>query len=191
MEETPLRVGIAGTGFIGRIHARAALRAGGRLIGVAASTRARGAEAAAELGAERAFDSAEELVGSDAVDVVHICVPNHLHAPLAEAALAAGNRVICEKPLAVDAESAASLVSAAGSAGAPGFVPFVYRYYPTLREARERVRGGAAGTIRLLHGTYLQDWLLAPEDSNWRVDAGLGRSVARVCGHRLPLVRPR
>ena len=186
MEETPLRVGIAGTGFIGRIHARAALRAGGRLTGVAASTAARGAEAATELRAERAFESAEALVVSEDVDVVHICVPNHLHAPLAEAALAAGKRVICEKPLAVDAEAASSLVAAARSAGAPGFVPFVYRFYPTLREARERVRGGATGTIRLLHGTYLQDWLLEPEDSNWRVDADLGgpsRAFADIGSH--------
>ena len=184
--EPQLRVGIAGIGFIGRIHARAALRAGGRLAGVAASSPARSADAAAELGAERAFDSAEELVASDDVDVVHICVPNHLHAPLAEAALAAGKRVVCEKPLAVDAEGAASLVAAARAAGAPGFVPFVYRYYPTLREARERVRSGATGAIRLLHGTYLQDWLLAPEDSNWRVDAGLGgpsRAFADIGSH--------
>jgi predicted dehydrogenase len=179
-------VGIAGTGFVGRIHARAALRAGGTLAGVAASTPDRGAEAAAELGAEQAFDSAEELVVADGIDVVHICVPNHLHASLSEAAMAAGKRVICEKPLAVDSAGAAGLVAASARAGAPGFVPFVYRYYPTLREARDRVRGGATGKVRLLHGTYLQDWLLTPEDSNWRVDAGLGgpsRAFADIGSH--------
>ena len=53
-------------------------------------------------------------------------------------------------------------------------MPFVYRYYPTVREARERVMSGETGSIRLLHGTYLQDWLLRPDDDNWRVDEALG-----------------
>ena len=65
-------------------------------------------------------------------------------------------------------------------------VPFVYRYYPTVREARERVRAGVAGPVRLLHGSYLQDWLLRPEDDNWRVDAELGgasRAFADIGSH--------
>jgi predicted dehydrogenase len=185
MEETPLRVGIAGTGFVGRIHALAARSAGGHLVGVAASTPESAGAAAEVLGAERPFDSAEELVESADVDVVHICVPNHLHVPLTEAALAAGKRVICEKPLAPDGDSAARLADAASrSQGA--FVPFVYRFYPTVREARERVRQGAIGAVRLLHGTYLQDWLLDPADDNWRVDAELGgpsRAFADIGSH--------
>jgi predicted dehydrogenase len=185
MEEIPLRAGIAGTGFVGRIHARAARNTGADLAGVAASTPERAREAAAELGAERAYDTADELVAAPDIDVVHICAPNHLHVPLAEAAIAAGKRVICEKPLALDADSAARLAEAAGPSGG-GFVPFVYRYYPTVREARERVRGGALGAIRLVHGTYLQDWLLGADDDNWRVDAGLGgasRAFADIGSH--------
>src|ERR671917_280497 len=119
-ERSPLRVGVAGTGFVGRIHAAAARAAGARLIGVAASTPERSREAAAALGAD---------------------------------ALDAGKRVICEKPLAPDAASAARLAEAAFTVGG-GFVPFVYRYYPTVREARERVRAGAVGRVQMLHGTY-------------------------------------
>ena len=65
-------------------------------------------------------------------------------------------------------------------------MPFVYRYYPTVREARERVRTGATGPMRLLHGSYLQDWLLRPEDDNWRVDEHLGgasRAFADIGSH--------
>ena len=65
--------------------------------------------AAAEIGAERAFASAEELVASDEIDVVHVCTPNHLHLPLARAALEAGKHVVCEKPVALDAAGAAEL----------------------------------------------------------------------------------
>ncbi len=65
-------------------------------------------------------------------------------------------------------------------------VPFVYRYYPTVREARERVSSGQTGEIRLIHGTYLQDWLLRSDDANWRVDERLGgasRAFADIGSH--------
>jgi predicted dehydrogenase len=181
-----LRVGIVGTGFIGAVHARSATLAGGRLVGVAASTPDRSAQAAAALGAERAYDSGAALVEADELDVVHICTPNHLHAPLAEAALAAGKHVVCEKPLAVSASQAQSLVDLADGTDRQAAVPFVYRYYPTVREARARVRDGASGQVRLIHGTYLQDWLLRPEDDNWRVDGDLGgasRAFADIGSH--------
>jgi predicted dehydrogenase len=171
-----LKAAIAGTGFIGRVHARSARLAGAQLAGVAASSPESARAAAAALGADRAFDSAEEMVRDPGVDVVHICTPNHLHLPLAEAALAAGKHVICEKPLALDAAGAQRLVHAASDSGLHAGVPFVYRFYPTVREARERVASGQTGPLRLLHGTYLQDWLLRPGDDNWRVDERLGGS---------------
>ena len=102
MSPGEVRAAIAGTGFIGSVHARSSRLAGARLVGVAASSPERATLAAAALGAERAFESAEELVQAPDVDVVHICTPNHLHLPLTEAALAAGKHVICEKPLALD-----------------------------------------------------------------------------------------
>ncbi len=171
-----LRVGIAGTGFIGGVHARSARVAGARIAGVAASSSATSEAAARTLGAERAFASAEELVADPSIDVVHICTPNHLHVALAEAAIAAGKHVVCEKPLALDAATAARLVAAAETAGVQAAVPFVYRYYPTVRQARELVVAGSTGPLTLLHGSYLQDWLLRPGDDNWRVDAELGGS---------------
>ncbi len=182
----PLRVGVIGAGFIGAVHARSALLAGGRVTGVAASTLRSSEEAAARIGAERAFESAEALVESPDVDVVHICAPNHVHVPLALAALQAGKHVICEKPLALDAAGAAALVEAAAESGLQAAVPFVYRYYPMAREARARMLGGSSGRLRLLHGTYLQDWLSLPADDNWRVDEELGgasRAFADIGSH--------
>jgi predicted dehydrogenase len=182
----PLRVAVAGVGFIGAVHARSARLAGARLVGVAASTPERSEAAAAQLGAERAYPSAEALATADEVDVVHICTPNHLHVPLAEAALAAGKHVVCEKPLALDAASARRVVRLAEESGRLAAVPFAYRYYPTVREARERVRTGATGPLWLLHGTYLQDWMLRPDDDNWRVESDLGgasRAFADIGSH--------
>ena len=181
-----LRVGIAGTGFIGGVHARSARLAGARVVAVASSSPESAAAAAAGLHVERALPSADELVHDPEVDVVHICTPNHLHRPLAEAALAAGKHVVCEKPLALDAAGAALLVAAAADSTRQAAVPFVYRFYPMVREARERVRAGETGAVHLVHGTYLQDWLLRPEDGNWRVDEALGgasRAFADIGSH--------
>jgi predicted dehydrogenase len=153
---------------------------------VSASTPESARRAQQALGAERAFDSSEQLIADAGVDVVHICTPNHLHVPLAQAALAAGKHVICEKPIALDAAGAQALVAAAKGSASIASVPFVYRYYPTVREARERVRTGLTGPLRLLHGSYLQDWLLRPDDDNWRVDDHLGgasRAFADIGSH--------
>lgn len=168
------RSGIVGAGFIGEVHARAVRSAGGVLTAVAGRDPRSSEAAAGRLLAGRAAVSPEELIEADDVDVVHICTPNHLHAPLAERALAAGKHVICEKPLTTDVDSSRKLAALAAGSALVAAVPFVYRFYPTVRDARGRVRRGDLGPIRLLHGSYLQDWLSRPEDRNWRIDAGLG-----------------
>ena len=147
--------------------------------------------AAERIGAEFAADSVEDLLAADDVDVVHVCTPNATHAPLVRAAIAAGKHVVCEKPLAVDAAEAAELVALAAEAGVTATVPFVYRFYPTVREARARVADGTAGPVRLLHGSYLQDWLAEDTDDNWRVDAAAGgasRAFADIGVHWCDLV---
>jgi predicted dehydrogenase len=169
-----LRAGIVGAGFMGEVHARGVRAAGGVVARVAASTPERSAAAATRLGAEGAAESAGELVTADDVDVVHVCTPNALHAPVAEQVLAAGKPVVCEKPLATTVEDARRLTAQAEKLSLVATVPFVYRFYPTVREARARIAAGEAGPLRLLHGTYLQDWLSKPLDSNWRVDPELG-----------------
>ncbi|MGY1590623.1 Gfo/Idh/MocA family protein [Geodermatophilus sp. SYSU D00708] len=170
----PLRFGIVGTGFMARVHAHAVRAMGGVVSAVAGSSAARAEEAAPLLHAERAAASVEELVGSGDVDVVSVCTPNHLHLPMAEQALAAGRHVVCEKPLAMTTDDAERLAELAAGTARVHAVPFVYRYYPTVREARERIARGEAGRLWLLHGSYLQDWLAAPGATNWRVDPALG-----------------
>ncbi|MCU0281573.1 MAG: Gfo/Idh/MocA family oxidoreductase [Acidimicrobiia bacterium] len=184
-------VGVIGAGFIGRVHARSAKLAGGRLVGVVGSSPDRTRELAAEFGTDPAVSSAEDLISHPEVDVVHICTPNYLHVPLAEAALRAGKHVVCEKPLAVEAAGAARLVRLADEAGLVAAVPFVYRFYPTVREARARAERGDLGSVRLIHGSYLQDWLMEAGDYNWRVDAGFGgasRAFADIGSHWCDLV---
>jgi predicted dehydrogenase len=82
-------------------------------------------------------------------------------------------------------------VRASEDAGRVATVPFAYRYYPMVREARGRVRSGATGDVRLIHGGYLQDWLLGATDDNWRVEAELGgasRAFADIGSHWCDLI---
>ena len=99
---------------------------------------------------------------------------------------------MCEKPLAVGTR--AGRRADRGRRRAPAAiatVPFVYRFHPVVREARARVRAGALGAVRLIHGGYLQDWLASADDDNWRVDAELGgpsRAFADIGSHWCDLV---
>ena len=171
---TSYRAGIIGTGFMGEVHARAIRVNGGEVAGVVASSERRAAIAAHTLLATRGYADVEELLADDAIDVVHICTPNYLHYPLAMRAIEAGKHVVCEKPLATNPKDAVRMAEAVAEKGLVGTVPFIYRFHPMVREAREMVRSGGLGRVVLAHGSYLQDWLSGAEEDNWRVDARLG-----------------
>ncbi|WP_100444008.1 Gfo/Idh/MocA family protein [Glycomyces xiaoerkulensis] len=172
---TIYRAAIIGTGFMGRVHSHAITAAGGEITGISGSSPDRARQAADALRAPQIFDDADEAIA--AADVVHVCTPNHLHAPIALAAIEAGKHVVCEKPLATDADTARAMTDAAEAAGVVAAVPFVYRFHPMVREARARVAAGGVGRLTLAHGSYLQDWLLHPGDDNWRVDADKGGAL--------------
>lgn len=184
-------IAIVGTGMIAAVHRRAALLAGADIRGVAASSPQRALEVAQSWGVPRAYRDIEEVVADPQVQVVHICTPNHLHHPMVQAALQAGKHVVCEKPLATTLEDAQALAALAASTGLIATVPFVYRYHPVVREARARIAQGELGPLHLIHGSYLQDWLLDPASNNWRVDPALGgtsRVFADIGSHWCDLV---
>lgn len=187
----PLGVAIVGTGMIGAVHRRAAVLAGAVVRGVAASSPERAQDVARSWGAGRGYAGIEEVIADPQVQVVHVCTPNHLHRAMAQAALEAGKHVVCEKPLATTLEDARALAELAASSGLVATVPFVYRYHPVVREARARIAQGELGPLRLIHGSYLQDWLLDPASNNWRVDPALGgasRVFADIGSHWCDLV---
>ncbi|MGW4433549.1 Gfo/Idh/MocA family protein [Streptomyces tendae] len=164
-----LRVAVIGAGFMGAVHARSAVTAGAEVMGVVGSTPAKGRAAAEAFGAGRGFDSVEDVL-RQGVDVVHVCTPNATHARFARAALAAGVAVVCEKPLATDVTTARELAALAAERGVITAVPFVYRYYASVREARARLARPGHRPPWLIHGSYLQDWLADAQATNWRVD---------------------
>lgn len=185
----PLRVAILGAGLIGAVHLRSARAAGAQVVGVLASSVQRSLAAAESWQVGVGYPDLDAVLGDDSIDVVHVCTPNVLHVEQAIGALRAGKHVVCEKPIATSATDAQRLAQAA--AGRTLTVPFVYRYHPMVRELRARVAAGDFGRWQLLHGSYLQDWLLSPETTNWRVDPALGgasRAFADIGSHWFDLV---
>lgn len=186
-----IRAVVVGTGMIGAVHVAAVRAAGGELAGVVASTPERGAQVAKAWHVPARHPDFESVLADDGVDVVHVCTPNALHVRQVEAALAAGKHVICEKPLATSAAEAERLTRRAEEAGLMLAVPFVYRYHPLVREIRERRLRGEFGAWQLIHGSYLQDWMLSENAMSWRVDPTVGgpsRAFADIGSHWCDLV---
>ncbi|MFG3254565.1 Gfo/Idh/MocA family protein [Streptomyces sp. NPDC048172] len=182
---------VVGAGMIARVHVRAIRAAGAEVRGVVASSPERGTRTAKEWGLPHGYPDLAAALADDTVGVVHVCTPNALHAAQAEAALRAGKHVVCEKPLATSAADAARLAAVAEETGRVLAVPFVYRYHPLVREIRARAQAGEFGAWQLLHGSYLQDWMLDPGAGSWRTDPGLGgpsRAFADIGSHWCDLV---
>jgi predicted dehydrogenase len=189
--EAPIRAGLIGGGFMGEVHSRALRAQGATVVGIASSSAASAALAAARLGITTAHPDVESLLADDSIDVIHVLTPNSTHHALAAAAIEAGKHVVCEKPLATTVEDAAELTAAAARSGVVAAVPFVYRFHPLVRELRDRVATGATGRLLSVQGSYLQDWLLEQSDDNWRVDAregGESRAFADIGSHLCDLL---
>ena len=167
-----LNAGVIGLGFIGEVHVRAIRAAGGVVHSIAAATLEESVKAATILGVANAV-TPEAMFADPTIDVIHICTPNIFHADLAEKALRAGKSVICEKPLAISVDDAEKLVELASDNHAVATVPFVYRYHPSVVEARERIKN-LKEQLNMLHGYYLQDWLSREQTINWRIDPSVG-----------------
>src|SRR5581483_6967239 len=97
----------------------------------------------------------------------------------------------CEKPLAMNTRESATLIDLTKNQKRVAGVAYNLRYYPLCHEARSIVQRGLIGEPRLIHGSFLQDWLLYATDWNWRLEPDLGgdmRAVADIGTHWMDLV---
>ena len=186
-----LRAAVIGIGFVGRAHVEALRRLGVPVAGILGSSLNRTKDSANSLRLGRAYGSLEELAGDKEVDVVHICTPNYLHHEQASALLNAGKHVMCEKPLAMNVSESSALIETTRRKNRVGGVTYNLRYYPLCQEARAMVKRGLIGEPRLVHGSFLQDWLFYRTDWNWRLEPHLGgelRAVSDIGTHWLDLM---
>ena len=184
-------VAVVGAGFIGPVHAEALRRLGLRICGILGCDDSESQRAAQSLGLPKAYASLDEVLADPAVQSVHLAVPNVLHYEFAKRAILAGKHVLCEKPLAMNAQQSAELVELARGKRQAAGVCYNIRFYPLNLEARERIARGDLGRIFAVNGSYAQDWLLNDTDYNWRVLADQGgslRAVADIGTHWMDLV---
>lgn len=185
-------VAVVGTGFIGPVHVEALRRLGFQVVGILGSSPERGSARAREMGVSKAYASLAELLADPAVDSVHITTPNKTHFQMSRDALLAGKHVVCEKPLAMNAEESRQLVElAAAHPSQVAAVNYNIRFYPLALQAYDMIRAGEIGDVLSVQGSYTQDWLLLPTDWNWRLvpeEGGELRAVADIGTHWLDLV---
>ncbi|NMA08287.1 MAG: Gfo/Idh/MocA family oxidoreductase [Clostridiales bacterium] len=188
-----LRAGVIGLGYIGASHIESIRRLGfAELAGVADVNYAFAAKKADALGIEHVYQDVDALLSDPGVDIVHNCTPNNLHAELNERILKAGKHLLSEKPLARTSEETGRLVKLSQGLDLAAGVNFNYRMNPMVQDLRGRVKRGELGDITLVHGCYLQDWLLYDTDYNWRIEpevCGASRCVADIGSHWMDAVQ--
>ncbi len=194
MTKPKLRIGLIGSGFMGKAHA----------FGYATATRVfdlpyelelhtiadiddeAAAKAASALGFARATSDWRSLVVDPAIDVVNITAPNALHKEMALAAIAAGKHVYCEKPLAPLAIDAREMAEAAEAAGVKTQVGFNYLCNPMLGLAREMIAAGELGEIRGYRGVHAEDYMAdSAGPFTFRHDPAGGGALADIGSHAL------
>jgi len=194
-------VGIIGFGFMGRAHSYGHVNlplfydpppCRTRLIGVATS-RSETAEAAQRaLGFEVATTDWRELIDRDDIDIIHVCTPNKFHKDQVLAALAAGKRVYCDKPLCTTRAEADEIAAALPAAGVTHQMVLHNRFFPATLRAKQLVESGFVGDVLALRGAYLHSGSADPSaPMKWKLDPDLsgGGVLLDLGSHALDLIQ--
>src|SRR5205823_3615389 len=160
--ERRFRVAVAGL-RVGREHVVAlAKHPAVKIRAVCDAVEERAREMAAAFRVPAIYADYEAMLAQEELDGVCIATPNHLHAPMIRAAMRRGLHVMCEKPLALDADEARDLLAQARAAGLTHATNFSNRPNPAVHYVQEQLAAGVLGRIYEVHLTYLQDWLSEP-----------------------------
>ena len=188
-------VAVIGAGMAGRSHAHAYRTAQTvfgadappvRMVAIADLNTDFANHTRDRYGFERAESSWQAIVDADDIDAVSIVVANHLHREIAEALLAAGKHVLCEKPLASSIEDAESMVEAADASGLVAACGFSYRRSPATSAIGEQIKTGALGEIAHFNGRYWCDYSADPDaPTSWRYEGPLGSGALADLGSHL------
>jgi len=194
-----LGIGLIGTGFMGRAHALAFHNAKAvfdlplnlTLAALADADPQRARQCAQSWGFATAHGDWQQLIDDPKVNLIAITTPNHLHFPMAMAALAAGKPVYCEKPLAVSLEQAEQMRQAAKAAGVVTRVGYNYQHNPIIQLARNMIQRGELGQIISFQGEFSEDFMADPSSPwSWRCEAAhAGGALADLGSHLLAMAR--
>ena len=171
----PVNWGIISTALIGTAKVIPAMQKSKhcRIQAIASRDLALAKKWAKELGIPKAYGSYEELLADREIEAVYNPLPNHLHVPWSIKAAEAGKHVLCEKPIALDAKEAEQLVAARNRTGKLITEAFMVRSHPQWLRARELVRQGKIGELRVVQGLFTY-FLTDPENVRNKADIGGG-----------------
>jgi predicted dehydrogenase len=147
------------------------------VIGIASRTPQKAAEFAARQGIERGFGSYEALLECNDIDAVYIALPPSLHYDWARRAIEAGKHVLCEKPLAENAQRAEELMRFAREHGRVLVEAIHVRYFDSLRRQRELVVGGELGRLLRIESCFRTPYTPMAKD-DFRLNFELGGGAA-------------
>lgn len=152
-----VRWGILGAAKIGITKVIPAMQRGehSEIVAIASRDLDKARRAATSLGIARAYGSYEELLADQEVEAIYNPLPNHLHVPWSLKSLQAGKHVLCEKPIALTAREAQSLVDAAKNFPRLKVMEaFMYRFHPQWQRALQLVRDGKIGAVRTIQSFF-------------------------------------
>ena len=152
----PVRWGVLSTAKIGLQKVIPAMQGASscEIVAIASRSHDRARRTAQTLGIPRAYGSYEDLLADPEVEAVYNPLPNHLHVPLSIQAARAGKHVLCEKPIALNAKEAETLMEARDQTGVLIQEAFMVRYHPQWLRVRDLVRSGAIGRLRSIQGFF-------------------------------------
>ena len=186
---TTLNVGMIGYGFMGRAHSNALLQVS-RFFDLRHKPVLKACcgrdpvklKAFAEAWGYEAMETDwRRIIELKDIDLIDVCVPNHLHHDIVIAAAEAGKMVACEKPLAMNAVEAQAMVAAVEKSGRPGMVMFNYRRVPAIALIKQIIDENRIGRPFHYRATYDQDYTISPDVPQggralWRLDANIAGS---------------
>jgi predicted dehydrogenase len=180
-----LRIGLIGTGFMGRTHSNGYNRVDNffpelQYSPVLKAVCSRNKEKVQAFADQWGYESIETdwkaLIARNDIDAVDICTPNDMHAEIAIAAAKAGKMILCEKPLARSLSESKGMVDAVEKAGVNNTVWYNYRRLPAVSLAKQIIDSGKLGKIFHYRANFLQDWTISADvpqggTAAWRLDA--------------------
>jgi len=182
MSDGTVRWGVISTARIGAKAVIPAIQASsnGEMVAVASRKEARAESFAEEHGIATAFGSYQDLLDDAGIDAVYNPLPNSLHKDWTIRAAEKGKHILCEKPLALNAEECREMAAAAEANGVKLMEAFMYRFHPRTEKIVEMVRDGALGDLKQIRSsfTFLLD---RPEDVRWDPELGGGALMDLGC----------
>lgn len=186
-----INTAIVGCGLIHRLHIDGIKRIDDAKVIAVCDINMDRANRAADQNGCRAYFDYNEMLNNEDIDVVHICTPHYLHAPMAKTALKQGMHVVLEKPMAMNAAEAKELIDVDDKCNNKLGVIFQNRYKESTKKTKEIIDSNEYGSIKTIRGNVSWHRSKAYYDDDWHgtLDKEGGGVLINQAIHTLDLVQ--